>query len=141
MSEALRLDVDGLALRAGGRPSGRRLFEGLAFPLRAGERWVVLGPNGAGKSSLLAALASVFPLDAGRIALQGRPLAQWSAQALADWRAWCPQFWLDPFPATVLETAGLARRRGAWWTGNGDDDASLQHVLDELDLGPLAGAD
>ncbi|WP_280150671.1 ABC transporter ATP-binding protein [Piscinibacter sp. XHJ-5] len=141
MSEALRFDVEGLALRAGGRERGRLLFENLRFGVRAGERWVVLGPNGAGKSSLLAAMAGVFPSDAGRVLLQGCPLAQWRPEALADWRAWCPQFWLDPFPATVAETAAIARRRGAWWRTNGDDDAEIDRVLAELDLAVLSQAD
>jgi iron complex transport system ATP-binding protein len=137
--EPLRLEVDRVALRAGGH--GRTLFQDLAFSVQGGQCWVVLGPNGAGKSSLLAALASVFPLAAGRVVLQGRALAQWPARELADWRAWCPQFWLDPFPATVLETAGLARGRGAWWASNGDDAAEVHRVLDELHLGTLAHAD
>ncbi len=141
MNAALRLEVDGIALRAGGHVAGRLLFDRLTFELHAGERWVVLGPNGAGKSSLLAAIAAIFPIAAGHIVLQGRPLAQWRAQALADWRAWCPQFWLDPFPATVLETASIARRRGAWWQANGDDAGELRGVLEELDLGALAEAD
>ena len=137
----LRLEVDGLALRAGGHDRGRLLFENLSLCVGAGERWVVLGPNGAGKSSLLAAMASVFPVAAGRIVLQQRPLGQWSAQALADWRAWCPQFWIDPFPATVAETAALARRRGAWWSTNGDDAAEVARLLDELHLSALSQAD
>ncbi|HEX6707988.1 MAG TPA: ABC transporter ATP-binding protein [Albitalea sp.] len=142
MSATVHLELSGVALRAGGQPRGRRLFSDLGFAVQAGERWVVLGPNGAGKSSLLAAIAGVFPVDAGRVALQGRPLPQWHAPALADWRAWCPQFWIDPFPATVRETAAIARRRGAWWSANGGDvDPGLEKVLAELQLAPLADAD
>jgi iron complex transport system ATP-binding protein len=141
MSEPMCLDVERLALRAGGHARKRRLFAGLSFSARAGECWVVLGPNGAGKSSLLAALAAVFPVDDGCIVLQGRALAQWNARTLADWRAWCPQFWLDPFPATVAETAGLARRRGAWWATEDGDDGELRRVLADLDLLALADAD
>jgi iron complex transport system ATP-binding protein len=137
----LRLDVEHLALRAGGHAHSRRIFAALSFTVLAGERWVVLGPNGAGKSSLLAALAAVFPVDDGRVVLQGRPLAQWSARALADWRAWCPQFWLDPFPATVTETAALARQRGAWWSADAADGAAVRQALGDLDLLALADAD
>jgi len=140
MSEPLRLEVDRLALHAGGHAGARRLFAGLSFTVRAGERWVVLGPNGAGKSSLMAALAGVFPLAAGDVRLQGRPLAAWRAPALAEWRAWCPQFWLDPFPATVRETAGLARRRG-WWADEADGDGALRRVLADLHLDAIADTD
>lgn len=141
LGEPLRMDVEGLVLHAGGHARARRLFEPLSFSLQPGERWVVLGPNGAGKSSLLGALAAVFPPASGRVLLQGLPLARWSPPALADWRAWCPQFWLDPFPATVRETAGLARRRGAWWLPDGPEDGELDRVLERLDLAALADAD
>lgn len=141
MSEPLRMQVADLALRAGASARGRRLFERLALTVQAGERWVVLGPNGAGKSSLLAALAGVFPADAGEVRLQGRALPQWRPEALADWRAWCPQFWSDPFPATVAETARIAMRRGAWWSAAPADTGEVDRVLDELDLRSLAQAD
>jgi iron complex transport system ATP-binding protein len=141
MKPALRLDVSGLRLRAGGAATARVLFDGLSFSVRAGERWAVLGPNGAGKSSLLAAVAGLFPCDAGEVALQGRPLRQWRARALADWRAWCPQFWSDPFPSTVAETAAIAMRRGAWWSAAPGDADAVTRTLSELDLASLADAD
>jgi iron complex transport system ATP-binding protein len=141
MSDRLRLDVDSLGLRAGGSPHERMLFERLGFGVHAGERWVVLGPNGAGKSSLIGALAGVFAIAAGQVSLQGRPLGQWRLDTLADWRAWCPQFWADPFPSTVEETARIAMRRGAWWEGDNEDAAAIERVLRELDLSSLAEAD
>jgi iron complex transport system ATP-binding protein len=141
MTGALRMDLRGLSLRAGGTTAGRVLFSGLDLAVNAGERWVVLGPNGAGKSSLLSAMAGVFPLDAGEVLLQDRSLAQWRAQDLADWRAWCPQFWSDPFPSTVAETAAIAMRRGAWWSASAEDDAAVAEVLAELDLTAFALTD
>jgi len=141
---AVDLQVSGLCLRAGGLPQSRRLFDGLSFDVAAGQRWAVLGPNGAGKSSLLAALAGVLPRAAGEVALQGRRLQDWRPDALADWRAWCPQFWSDPFPASVDDTARLARDRGGVWkSGTSADDADprVQQVLAQLDLADLADAD
>jgi iron complex transport system ATP-binding protein len=93
---------------------------------------------------LLAAMAGVFPVAAGAVAMQGRQLARWPARELADWRAWCPQFWSDPFPATVAETAAIAMRRGAWWNAVRDDTPGAERVrgvLDELDLGAFANVD
>ena len=142
MSVSPQLDVAALALRAGGTARGRRLFSELGFTVRPGERWAVLGPNGAGKSSLLAALANVFPVDAGEIRLQQRPLANWSPSALADVRAWCPQFWSDPFPSTVRETASMALRRGDWWSRAAKESVGdVDGVLERLDLVALADAD
>jgi iron complex transport system ATP-binding protein len=103
----------------------------------------VIGPNGAGKSSLLAAIAGVFPLAAGAVRIDGRPLFEWSADDLAGRRAWSPQFWSDPFPATVRETAVLARDRGfRWRAASGGGDASVvERLLRRLDLERLAGID
>ncbi len=142
---ALLLDVEALALTAGGGAAGRELFSALALQVRAGERWVVVGPNGAGKSSLLAAVAGVFALARGSVRYDGRPLAEWPPAALASRRAWSPQFWSDPFPATVAETAALAQERSVGWrpwlAANADADRRTQHVLSLLALRHLAAAD
>ena len=137
------MKVEALALDAGGEVGGRRLFSGLDFRVAAGERWVVVGPNGAGKSSLLAALAGTFPLASGRVRLDGIALPDWPLAELAAARAWSPQFWFDPFPSTVLETAGLAHRRQlGWWSGfSAEPDAQALEMLDRLALAHLAHAD
>ena len=142
MTAAPLLQVCSLALNAGARRDGRRLFEALSFEVRAGERWVVLGPNGAGKSSLLAALAGVFESAVGSVAVDGQVLGRWRPSLLADRRAWCPQFWSDPFPATVLETVQLARQRGGWAVERPVvPDTEVAATLERLDLAALALAD
>ncbi len=142
MSTAL-LEADALALRAGGSARGRVLFERLAMRVAAGERWVVVGPNGAGKSSLLAALAGIFPIAFGSIRIDATDLAAWPPAALASRRAWSPQFWSDPFPATVRETAALARHRDAGWRALLDErvDPEVERVLGLLLLSDLAASD
>src|SRR6478672_1911492 len=47
--------------------NGRRLFGGLNFTLRAGERFSLAGPNGAGKSTLMKIIAGLEHADEGRI--------------------------------------------------------------------------
>ena len=142
--DEVSLEVTGLRLTAGGAAATRDLFAGLDISARSGERWVVIGPNGSGKSSLLAALAGVFPVAAGSVRIDGRQLATWRAGELAGRRAWSPQFWFDPFAATVAETALLARDRSAsGWTLRPDAaaDAELADLLARLDLLDLARAD
>jgi iron complex transport system ATP-binding protein len=142
-TSAVSLEVAGLRLRAGGRPGERVLFGPLDLRIEAGERWVVVGPNGSGKSSLLAALAGVFATDGGAVTLAGRALAEWPPAELADQRAWSPQFWSDPFPATVRETAALAHRRDRLWRDvtSADTEPDVAAVLERLALGDLARAD
>jgi len=140
---AVLLEASALSLHAGGAARNRLLFAGLDLRVAAGERWVVVGPNGAGKSSLLAALAGVFPIGVGAVRIGGVELADWAPSALAERRAWSPQFWSDPFPATVRETAALAHRRDAGWRGafDGRSDPDVERVLDRLLLVELADSD
>ena len=108
MTEALPLRLEKIALRAGAKPEGRLLCSGLDISIAPGERWVLLGPNGAGKSTLLMSLAGLIQPDAGSIVLGDLPLPAWPSEALARTRAWCPQFWLDPFPVSAWETVACA---------------------------------
>jgi iron complex transport system ATP-binding protein len=138
-----RLAVAGLEMRAGGRGGARVLFSGLGFAVGPGQRWVVLGPNGAGKSTLLAALAGLLPVQGGAIAWGGRPVDDWAPGPLAAERAWCPQFWFDPFPSRVDETVRLGRLRMAW-AGRDDDaaeTAAMAELLAHLDIAHLAAHD
>jgi len=136
------LEVVGLHLKAGASTRGRKLFGPLDLRICAGQRWVVIGPNGAGKSSLLAAIAGVFPLAHGEVRIDGRALFEWPADALAGRRAWSPQFWSDPFPATVRETAVLARDRGfRWRAAGGGNEPAVDRLLRRLDLERLAEID
>jgi len=140
---AVLLDATALSLRAGGAARHRLLFAGLDLRVAAGERWVIVGPNGAGKSSLLAALAGVFPIAAGSVRIGGVELSAWPPSALAGRRAWSPQFWSDPFPATVRETAALAHRRDAGWHAalERHADPDVERVLGRLLLDALADSD
>jgi iron complex transport system ATP-binding protein len=145
---AVTVEVNGLQLRAGATASGRVLCSNLELAVNAGECWVVLGPNGAGKSTLIATLAGLLPVSAGRIALQRRQLASWPIDELARWRAWCPQFWIDPFPSSVEETVRAMRQQGMrWWSWAGDDDegaprrSEVERVLQQLDLSHLREVD
>ncbi|MFN3548078.1 MAG: ABC-F family ATP-binding cassette domain-containing protein [Mesorhizobium sp.] len=46
----------------------RRIYEGLDFQVRRGERWCVMGVNGAGKSTLLKLVAGAAEPDEGTVA-------------------------------------------------------------------------
>ena len=65
------LQVAGLEVRYGRITA----LHGVSLAVKAGEFVAVIGPNGAGKTSLLAAIAGVAPVQAGRIDLDGASLA------------------------------------------------------------------
>ena len=61
------LAADNVALAIAGRP----LFSGLTFQANRGGRVVLLGPNGCGKTTLLRAILSLHPIEAGRLEVSG----------------------------------------------------------------------
>ena len=49
----------------------KKALDGLSLHLDPGDFVTVIGGNGAGKSTLLNAIAGVWPVDSGRIVLDG----------------------------------------------------------------------
>lgn len=137
----MKLELSKLRLHAGGQPEGRLLIDELSLSLQAGERWVLLGPNGAGKSTLILALAGLLPPNAGSILLNGRPLASWKAAELACQRAWCPQFWLDPFPVSAWETVACALLALQPERDANEIERRAREALAKFDVGHLADND
>lgn len=66
------LEAKGVSLKAA---DGRVLVHDINLDLRSGERLVIAGPNGAGKTSLLRMLCGRRKPDAGKVLLDGKPLA------------------------------------------------------------------
>ena len=88
---------------------GRRLVDRVSLQLAPGELVVVLGPNGAGKSTLLGCLAGARTPTAGRITLDGRPLAKLEPRALARRRAVLAQNTVITIPVHAEEVVALGR--------------------------------
>ncbi|MGE3865995.1 MAG: heme ABC exporter ATP-binding protein CcmA [Hyphomonadaceae bacterium] len=65
MIQALRLEVDDVAVARG----GRRLFAHLSFRAGPDDYIEITGANGVGKSSLLRALAGLLNPESGRVAI------------------------------------------------------------------------
>jgi iron complex transport system ATP-binding protein len=72
-------------------PEAKPVLDGVSFQVNQGEFLTILGPNGAGKSTLLKHVVRLLPVRRGRIALHGRPLAEFSHRALARLVAYVPQ--------------------------------------------------
>ncbi len=89
--------------------SGIQLLKDVSVEIVPGRVHTVLGPNGAGKTSLLRVLVAELSADSGEVALNGRPLRQWSAGQRARMLAVLPQHSLLNFPFTGLEVVMLGR--------------------------------
>jgi len=58
------------------------LFEGLDLAIAPGERVGLVGPSGAGKSTLVNLLLRLYPLEGGRILIDGQDIAQVTQDSL-----------------------------------------------------------
>ncbi len=129
-----RLAVSGVTSSYGGTVALRDV----SLAVQAGEIVGVAGPNGAGKSTLVQAILGLQPLDAGSVALDGRPvgaararLAYLPQRASIDW----------DFPALVHEVVRMGRypHRGALRRHRSEDRRAVAHALERVGLDGLAG--
>jgi iron complex transport system ATP-binding protein len=122
---------------------GRTLVEHLDWTVGAGECWCIIGRNGAGKTTLLRTLAGMRQPDAGSVAVNGRPLAEWPLEQLARQRAYLPQSRSDAFSYRVLETVLSARHpyhAERYWEDS-DDHAIAMAALASMEVAGLAQRD
>jgi zinc/manganese transport system ATP-binding protein len=69
MTQTALLDLDGVAVRLG----GRQILSDVSLSMRPGEFAGIIGPNGAGKTTLLRVILGLIPAASGRILLNGEP--------------------------------------------------------------------
>ena len=112
---------------------GARALDDVDFAVVAGEIHALVGENGAGKSTLIKLLGGAVMPDAGRVALEGRPLPL--GDPLAVRRRGVSivyqEFTLVP-ELTVAENVWLGRERGRPFLVRGEMNRSVQALLDEL---------
>ena len=122
----MSLCAQGLHLALGGQPVLRHL----ECTLERG--WTaIVGPNGAGKSTLLRALAGLLQPDAGSVLLDGRPLADWPAQARARRLVWLAQQGEAVGDLTARELVHLGRlpHLGLLMTPGAADEAAVDAAM------------
>jgi iron complex transport system ATP-binding protein len=89
--------------------ASRDALQGVSAAAVAGRLTAVVGPNGSGKTSLLRALlGSVTPV-AGRVELEGRPIAEWKAPERARRIGFVAQREEYPFAWRAREVVGFGR--------------------------------
>lgn len=92
----------------------KKALDGLNLSVNAGDFITVIGGNGAGKSTMLNMIAGVYPIDAGKIILNGDDISRRPEHARAKYLG---RVFQDPMRGTaagmeIQENLALAYRRG-----------------------------
>lgn len=124
-----------------GTPNEVRALQGVDLLLEDGSFVIVIGMNGSGKSTLLNAVAGTFPLDGGRVELDGSNITRWPEHRRAKLIG---RVFQNPFSGTaasmtIAENLCLAARRGmprglGWALGPGLR-ADLRDGVRRLNMG------
>ena len=119
----------------------KRALQGLSLHLKPGDFATVIGGNGAGKSTMLNSIAGVFPVDEGKVIIDGEDITRRPEHKRAKYIG---RVFQDPMLGTAAgmmseENLALASRRGATqglgWSLSSDQHERFYELLKELDLG------
>ncbi len=118
---------------------GRRILTGAGFRLASGDLHAIVGPNGGGKSTLMRALAGLWPVAAGSVALDGKPLAEFSRREIARRVAYVPQDAGLDFAFTAGEIVAMGRHphRGRFGAESSADRRAIESALERCDVAAL----
>ncbi len=114
------LAVENLTIRYGQRAA----LDDVSFSVRAGSRTAIIGPTAAGKTQLLYAMTGLIVPQAGRVTIDGHPLADYDEKALHQQIALV-------FQDSV--TFNLSVRENIAFSSTADD-ASLQQAIATAEL-------
>lgn len=124
-----------------GSVNEKRALNNLNLQMNPGDFITVIGGNGAGKSTMLNSIAGVFPIDAGKIIIDGEDISKKAEHQRAKYIG---RVFQDPMLGTaagmmIEENLALAARRGktptlAWAIKDSERD-DFREMLRGLDLG------
>ncbi len=124
-----------------GTVNEKKALDGLNLTLNEGDFVTVIGGNGAGKSTMLNIVAGVFPVDVGRIIINGEDVTRLPEYKRAKYLG---RVFQDPMTGTAAtmqidENLALASRRGQSRTLRmgitSKERAEYKEMLKQLNLG------
>ena len=124
-----------------GTVNQKTALNGLNLKLNEGDFVTVIGGNGAGKSTMLNAVAGVWPVDEGKILIDGVDVTRLGEHQRA---AYIGRVFQDPMTGTaadmqIAENLAIAARRGKGRTLRSGvskkEKTQYAEMLKELDLG------
>lgn len=124
-----------------GTVNEKKALQGIDLTLEDGDFVTVIGSNGAGKSTLLNAIAGVFPVDSGRIEVDGIDITRMKEHVRAKYIG---RVFQDPMRGTagrmmISENLAMAARRGQCpglaWSEKPDQMKKFHELLAGLNLG------
>jgi len=120
--------------------SGRTVLRNVTSDFASGEVTGLVGPNGAGKTTLLRVAVRLLKPEGGAVELLDRPLAEWSAPALARAIAYLPQNSETHWPITAYRLVALGRlpHRSISAPLSGADERAVRDALSRCDADDLA---
>lgn len=119
----------------------KKALNGLSLHLKPGDFVTVIGGNGAGKSTTLNAIAGVWPIDEGKITIDGVDITRLPEHSRAQFIG---RVFQDPMLGTaagmsIEENLSIASRRGQTpgfgWSMSSKNHERYFEMLKELDLG------
>lgn len=119
----------------------KKALQGINLHLNPGDFVTVIGGNGAGKSTMLNMIAGVYPIDSGKIEIDGVNISREPEYKRAQYIG---RVFQDPMRGTaagmqIQENLALAlrrgRRRGLSWGVKNDELDFYREALTRLDLG------
>lgn len=116
------------------------LLNDLSFAVEEGSFLAIAGPNGVGKSTLLNLLSSFLKPRSGSIAIDVKPLKEYTTTSLAGKVAMVRQEFVPAFGFSVIETVMMARTRhfGQLGFDTEEDRRIVTDALEATDTADLA---
>jgi iron complex transport system ATP-binding protein len=116
------------------------VLRGVDLAIERGAMVALLGANGCGKTTLLRLVSGTLGSQQGRVDVAGRPVGDWTRDALARRVAVLPQQLdlPDGFRAAELVEMGRAPHARRLFGSTADDERAIQRALADADAMGLA---